>query len=439
MTAEIERALVGAALHDPDYVLTVCRDVLASPADVEDSRCRDVLTLLARAVEDGEPSDIVATADRVRAAGLPWSSDASSWLFGAYSDAPATASASWYAQQVATAAHRRRLAGLGTRLRQYADQPDYDPASASAALDSWVRELDETAPAAGPVPLGALVEPGLARLDQPAESGAVGTGSEALDKLIHGLRPGQLVVVAARPAVGKTTMALSLARDAAIQQQVPTLMFSLEMDAEEVFMRVLAAEARVPLSDLIEARLDDPQWARVARAYPRLQDAPLLIDDSADVGLPYLRATSRRMMRRHKVGLIVVDYLGLLAVSVGRDGSRQQAVGDITRGLKLLAKSADVPVVLVAQLNRDIEKRADKDKRPMLSDLRESGAIENDSDVVLLLHREEVYKPNTSRVGEVDVIVAKNRNGPTGTVPLIWSGKYARIAEPDVQTGLVEV
>lgn len=439
MSEEVERALAGAALRDPESVLAVCRETLTSPGDVADPKSRDVLTLLNRMVEDGEPTDLIAVAQRAKTEHLPWRSEASTFLFDLYEQAPGVGSAGWYARQVAAEAHRRRLASVGTKLRQMSEAPDYDPRAATAAAGDLLNDLEDpdSESRSGPVSLLSLVEPGLDRLETEDHERIVSTGVPRLDALTHGLRPGQLIVLAARPSIGKTTMALGLARAAAIVQGVPTLMFSLEMTKEEVFDRVVAAEARVPLTNLIDRDLGETGWQRVARSMTSLNEAPLLIDDTPDVGLGYIRTTSRRMVRRHGVGLIVIDYLGLLAISTGRGGSRERAVADVSRGLKLLGKSLGVPVVLVAQLNRDIEKRPDKDKKPMLSDLRESGALESDADVVLLLHREEFYKPNTSRVGEVDVIVAKNRNGPTGVVDLLWSGKYARIAESDLQMGLV--
>lgn len=439
MSEQLERALVGAALHDPENVMAVCWEHLASPDDVYDPKLRDVLVVLARMLDDSEPTDLQAVAHRCHTIGLPWASELpSAFLFALYQEAPAPAGSPFYAAQIASEAHSRRLTRVGQQLTQIAAQPDYEPAAAAAKAADLLEQVDDPDDSStGPQALAALADSGLDRLETPTEHSWVSTGVPRLDKLIHGLRAGQLVVVAARPSIGKTTMALMLARAVAIRQRIPTLMFSLEMNRDEVFDRVLAAEARVPLDNLIEANLDDPQWTRVARSLTAVQGAPLLIDDSPNVGLPYIRSTTRRVMRRQKVGMIVIDYLGLLDIPASRS-SRQEAVAEATRGVKLLAKAHSIPVVLIAQLNRNVEQRAEKDKKPQLSDLRESGAIENHADVVMLLHREEVYKPNTSRSGEMDIIVGKNRNGPTGVVDLMYSGKYARIAEPDGQTGLLD-
>jgi replicative DNA helicase len=254
----------------------------------------------------------------------------------------------------------------------------------------------------------------------------VPTGFADLDGLTNGLRGGQLIVIAARPAMGKSTLGLDLARAAAIRHGQAAVIFSLEMSKTEITMRLLSAEARVHLQNLRGGRMSDDDWTRVARRLGEMSGAPLFIDDSPHVTMMEIRAKARRLKQRHGLRLIILDYLQLMS-SPKRVENRQQEVSEISRSLKLLAKELDVPVVALSQLNRSAEQR--EGKRPMLSDLRESGAIEQDADMVILLHREDVYQPESPRAGEADFIVAKHRNGPTATVVVSFQGHYSRFVD----------
>jgi replicative DNA helicase len=254
----------------------------------------------------------------------------------------------------------------------------------------------------------------------------VPTGFADLDALTNGLHPGQMVVIAARPAVGKSTLALDFARAAAIKNNMATVLFSLEMGRNEITMRLLSAEARVPLSTMRTGQMNDDDWARLARRMSEVADAPLFIDDSPNMTMMEIRAKCRRLKQRNDLKFVIIDYLQLMS-SPKRVENRQQEVSDLSRSLKLLAKELDVPVVALSQLNRGPEQRTDK--KPLLSDLRESGSIEQDSDVVILLHREDLYERESPRAGEADLIVAKHRNGPTMTVTVAFQGHYSRFMD----------
>jgi replicative DNA helicase len=254
----------------------------------------------------------------------------------------------------------------------------------------------------------------------------VPTGFVDLDTLTNGLHPGQMVVIAARPAIGKSTLALDLARAAAIKHRLATVMFSLEMSRNEITMRLLSAEARVPLQAMRTGQLGEDDWTRLARRMSEVVDAPLFIDDSPNMSMMEIRAKCRRLKQRHDLRMVIVDYLQLMT-SPRRVENRQQEVSEMSRSLKLLAKEVDVPVVAISQLNRGPEQR--NDKRPLLSDLRESGSIEQDSDVVILLHREDAYERESPRAGEADMIIAKHRNGPTTTVTVAFQGHYSRFVD----------
>jgi replicative DNA helicase len=255
----------------------------------------------------------------------------------------------------------------------------------------------------------------------------VPTGFVDLDQLTGGLRPGQMIVVAARPAMGKSTLALDMARAAAIHNGLPTVIFSLEMNRGEILDRLLSAEARVLLNRIRSGELTDDDWARIARRLPAITEAPLTIDASSNLTGMDIRTKSRRLAQRQQLGLIVVDYLQLMQSGGGKAENRQLEVSEISRGLKTLAKELGVPVIALSQLNRGPEQRTDK--RPAVSDLRESGSIEQDADMVILLHREDAYDKESERAGEVDVIVGKHRNGPTCTITVANQLHYAHFAD----------
>jgi replicative DNA helicase len=223
-----------------------------------------------------------------------------------------------------------------------------------------------------------------------------------------------------------STLALDFARAAAIRHGMATVLFSLEMGRNEITMRLLSAEARVPLSTMRTGQMNDDDWARLARRMSEVADAPLFIDDSPNMNLMEIRAKCRRLKQRNDLKFVIIDYLQLMS-SPKRVENRQQEVSEMSRSLKLLAKELDVPVVALSQLNRGPEQRTDK--KPLLSDLRESGSIEQDSDVVILLHREDAYERESPRAGEADLIVAKHRNGPTATVTVAFQGHYSRFVD----------
>jgi replicative DNA helicase len=254
----------------------------------------------------------------------------------------------------------------------------------------------------------------------------VPTGFAEMDDLTNGFHGGQLIIVAARPALGKSTLALDFARAASIGNDQPSIFFSLEMGRSEIAMRLLAAEASVPLQSMRKGTVDQRDWNKLAAVRGRINDAPLYIDDSPNMTLVEIRAKCRRLKQRVGLKLVVIDYLQLMT-SGKRVESRQQEVSEFSRALKLLAKELQVPVIALSQLNRGPEQRADK--MPAISDLRESGSLEQDADMVILLHRESAYEKDNPRAGEADLIVAKHRNGPTRTVTVAFHGHYSRFAD----------
>ena len=263
----------------------------------------------------------------------------------------------------------------------------------------------------------------------------VHTGFRDIDDVTHGLQPGQMIVVAGRPAMGKSTLGMDFARNAAIHDDQCTVVFSLEMSHEEIAQRLFSAETNIPLNVFRDpSQMTDERWRTVNGFWQKLEDKPLYIDDSANLKVPDIRAKCRRLKETKDLKLVVVDYLQLM--SSGRmTENRQQEVSDFSRQFKLLAKELQVPVVILSQLNRNVEMRADK--VPQMSDLRESGSIEQDADVVFLVHRPDAYDKE-DRPGEADIIMAKHRNGPTETFHLAFLGSNSKFKDmpQDYTTGI---
>jgi replicative DNA helicase len=251
----------------------------------------------------------------------------------------------------------------------------------------------------------------------------VSTGFSAMDDMTAGLQRGELIIIAGRPSMGKTTLAVNIAENAAIGHQVPTAIFSMEMSAEQLSFRMIGSVGRVNQSNLRRGKLSDEDWSRIDSAVSMMSNAPIFIDDSPALSPTEVRARARRLKREHGLGLIVIDYLQLMQVA-GTVENRATEISEISRSLKALAKELELPVIALSQLNRSVEQRVDK--KPVMSDLRESGAIEQDADLIVFIYREEVYDKETPRRGIADIIIGKQRNGPVGEFHLTFLGEFTK-------------
>ena len=323
----------------------------------------------------------------------------------------------------------RRLVEAGTRIAQLGYSSDGEVDALVDKAQAEVYAVSDGNTAEDYVTFSEALEATVNEIDANANrpDGVYGVPTDFIefDELTGGLHPGQMIVIAARPGVGKSTLALDFARSAAIHHNQCTVFFSLEMSRTELAMRILSAEGTISMSRLKKGDLDQDGWTQLANLQGKINGAPLFIDDSPNMTLMEIRAKCRRLKQRHELKMVVLDYLQLMS-SGKKVESRQQVVSEFSRRLKLLAKELEVPVIALSQLNRGSEQRTDK--RPMISDLRESGSIEQDADMVILLHREDMYNPDTDRVGEADMMIAKHRGGPTRTIPVAFSGKYSRFA-----------
>ncbi|MFJ3793844.1 replicative DNA helicase [Kitasatospora sp. NPDC090091] len=378
----------------------------------------------------GEPADAITVAGELTRRGELARAGGPGYLHDCANHAVA-ASAEYYAGIVHERAVFRRLSQSGVRIANMGFSGEGDVREVVDAAQSELFGVLGPERSTEVRPLSATADTLADRIEarKNAKGGLQGipTGFLDLDTLTKGLRPGQFVIIAARPAMGKSTLAVDFARSCSIEHKIPSALFSLEMGREEIEERIMSAHARIPHHHMQSGDMTDDDWSRFARYYDDYASAPLFIDDSENLTVMDVAAKSRRLKQQHDIGLIVIDYIQLMKSGTRNPENRQQEVSEISRNLKLLAKQLKVPVIGLSQLNRGPEQRTDK--RPMVSDLRESGSLEQDADIVILLHREDAYEKESPRAGEADLIVAKHRGGPTATITVAFQGHYSRFVD----------
>ncbi len=422
---EAEQSVLGSMLLSKDAIGEIGEIVngLDFYRPQNETIYNTVLDLYSR----GEPADPITVAAELDRAGKLKRVGGAAYLHTLTAAVPTTANATHYARIVREKAMLRRLVSAGTRIVQLGYSEDGGEVDdLMDAAQAEVHAVAEGRQKQDYVALGDMSDEIIAELENIANNKGqltgVPTGFSDLDALTQGLHPGQMVIIAARPAMGKSTLALDICRSAAIHNGIPAALFSLEMSRSEIAMRLMSAETGVFLSKMRSGDMTAEDWTRVSKRMGEISAAPLFIDDSPNMSMLEIRSKCRRLKQQHNLGLVVLDYLQLMS-SGKRVESRQQEVSEFSRSLKLLAKELEVPVIAVAQLNRGPEQRSDR--RPMLADLRESGSLEQDADVVFLLHRPDYYDAE-DRPGEADLIVAKHRNGPTDVIPVVFQGAQAR-------------
>ncbi|HVA42386.1 MAG TPA: replicative DNA helicase [Acidimicrobiales bacterium] len=424
---QAEQSVLGAMLLSRDAIavaLEHCRtEDFYKPAHGH------VFEAISSLYGEGEPVDPVTVADELRRAGLLDVIGGPNLLIDLLASTPSTANAGRYGRIVSDHSLLRRLIGAANEIADMGYDVPEDVHGAIDRAESMVFEIGQRRVADTMSPIRDLLSQTLDRLEALYERGqsitGVPTGYIDIDEQLSGLQGSNLIIVGARPAVGKTAFSLGIAAHAAMQANVPVLFFSLEMSHLEITQRLLSGEAQVNAARMRNGKLHDSDWPKISHAIGRLGEAPLFIDDNPNLTLMDMRAKARRLKSREGLGLIMVDYIQLMT---GRNSAenRQVEVSEISRGLKILARELQVPVVALSQLSRSLEQRADK--RPMLADLRESGSLEQDADVVMFLYRDEVYNSESPDRGTAEVIVAKHRNGPTGVARLAFLDHYAKFA-----------
>ncbi len=431
---DAERAVIGAMLVSEAAVAAVAERLEAR--DFYSEVHRIIYGAMMRLYARGDPIDQLTLTNELRSVNEFERVGGRPYVFQIVESVPTAANAGRYAEIVRGKALLRAVIDVGSRITEDAFR---EPENVSEALDSAEQLIygvsnqtlrDHLAPVSELAP-GALEM--IQRLyEQEGEVTGVETGFEDLDRLTTGFHKSDLVILAARPAMGKTALALNAIWHAAGEKKVPVAIFSLEMSKEQLVQRLISQTTRIPAQALRSGNVKAEDWPKLVRGVAEVSRAPIWIDDTAGVTLMEIRAKVRRLSSQLKsagerpLSLVVVDYLQLMIGQGSRQENRQQEIAEISRGLKVLARDLDVPVLAIAQLSRAVEAR--HDKRPLLSDLRDSGAIEQDADMVMFLYRDEYYNSDSDDKGIAEVIVGKHRNGPTGKIQLAWMEQYTKFA-----------
>ena len=425
---DAEESLLGAMLLSGDAITEAIQT--CSAADFYKPAHAHIFNAVVSLFNAGTPVDAITVADELRRAGVLDDVGDPTTLVGLQANTPSLANAKHYARIVEEHALLRRLIRVAGDLAEIGYAVPDDVTTAIDEAERMVFDLAERRTAESVKSLHNLIGPSLDRIEELSRRTSritgVATGYAGVDEILAGLQPDSLTIVGARPAMGKTSFALGILAHVGAVLRRPALLFSLEMSHLELTQRLLASEARVDSQRMRTGHLHESDWGKVGAAVSRLSESAIFIDDSPNVTVMDIRARARRLKKSEgDLGIVIVDYLQLMT-GRGRAENRQVEVAEISRGLKILARELKCPVVALSQLSRGLEAR--QDKRPMLSDLRESGSLEQDADVVMFIYREEQYDPDTpiDRRGIAEIIVSKHRNGPTGSAHLVFLSQYAR-------------
>lgn len=430
-SVEAEQSVLGGLMLDNNAWEQVA-DVLVE----KDFYRRDhqlIFNAIEQLMEKAQPVDVVTLAEYHDQRGELDKVGELAYLGTLARNTPSAANIAAYANIVRERSILRQLIQIGNNIANMAFTPE--GRNSEEMLDTAERHVFEIAEkgakrGGGFIQVKEVLSKVVDRIDQLFEqdSGITGlpTGFIDFDEQTSGLQPADLIIVAGRPSMGKTTFAMNIAENAAIQAKAPVAIFSMEMPADSLAMRMLSSLGRIDQHRLRTGKLNDEDWPRLTSAIQLLNDAPLFIDDTGGLSPTELRARARRLKREHGLSLIVVDYLQLMqGSSNGRQAeNRATEISEISRSLKALAKELNVPVIALSQLNRSLEQRPNK--RPVMSDLRESGAIEQDADIIVFIYRDEVYNEDSAEKGKAEIIISKQRNGPIGKIDLTFQGKYTR-------------
>jgi replicative DNA helicase len=414
---EAEQSVLGSMMLSSEAIADVVE--LLHPEDFYRSAHRTLFETMRAIYARGDPVDIITTTEELKRSSVLEDIGGPLYVRDLSEQVPTPAGAGHYAKIVSQAALLRRLINAAADIMQMGYSSPEDPEAAADEAEQRIYEVARREDRDQVAQVKDLIDEAMVTLEsiqnREAQYEGLPTGFRDLDALMSGMQSGNLIVVAARPGVGKSSFVTNLARNVAVDAREPVGLFSLEMSRWEIGMRLLCGEARVPWDRIRNKRVGAEDWSNIVQAAEKLHDAPLSIVDSGNVTIVDIRARARRLATRQQgLSVIIVDYLQLMSHH-RRVDNRQQEIAEISRSLKLLAKELGIPVIAVSQLNRDPERR--QDKRPQLSDLRESGAIEQDADVVMFIHRDDT---DVSTKGTADLIVAKHRNGPTDTVKLAF-------------------
>lgn len=429
---EAERSILGAILLDKDAIIKIADIITAE--DFYDSRHGIVYEAMANLFEKRMPIDIVTLSEILENAGKIKQIGGSTYLAEIVNNTPSAANITYYAQIVRDKAILRRLVSAGANISELGYDEDGEISEVLDTAEQTLFSISQKSMKNKFIAIKDVLADAFERIDKihkDKDKGAirgVPSGFKSMDNMTAGFQKSDLIILAARPSMGKTSFALNLAENAAIDEKIPVAVFSLEMSKDQLVDRLLSSQAGVDSWKLRTGNLSDEDFPKIGYAMGVLSEAPIFIDDSAGGNIMEIRAKARRLQMEHGLGLIIIDYLQLMSGhSKNSDGNRVQEISEISRGLKGLARELDIPIIALSQLSRAVEHR--DDKRPQLSDLRESGSIEQDADLVMFLYRDEYYHPDTELKGITEILLRKHRNGPTGQFELFFNPAQMRFSD----------
>lgn len=426
---EAEQSVVGAMLMDRDAIMTASE--IISGEDFYQSAYGVIFDTMVEMFNEGKPVDLVMLQDRLREKAVPEEVAGLEFVRELVTSALTSANVKYYAQIVADKSLLRRLIRLNEEIANTCYAGNEPLEEILEKTEKSVFELLEKRNTGEFVPIKQVVLNALERIEKASKSKGVVTGIPTgfidLDYKLSGLQPSDLVLIAARPSMGKTAFVLNIAQYIAFKKEKGVAVFSLEMSKEQLVNRLFSLESQVDAQAIRTGNMKDSDWEKLIEGAGIIGSSRLIIDDTPGISISELRSKCRKYKLEHGLDIVIIDYLQLMTGSVGRSSeSRQQEISEISRSLKGLARELNVPVIALSQLSRAVESRPDK--RPMLSDLRESGAIEQDADVVMFIYRDEYYNKDSEFKKQAEIIIAKQRNGPVGTVNLAWLGEYTKFA-----------
>ena len=423
---EAEQAIIGSMLTDKDAVISAIE--VLKPDDFYREDNKIIYEAILNLYNRSEPIDVITVRAELESMGKIDNVGGLEYLVELPDKVPTTANSMKYIKIVEEKSSLRKLIKTANEIIELGFNPTEDVDDIMEGAEKKIFNIMQDKDQKGYSPLKDVLVESFTKLEElynrKQHITGVPSGFTDLDYRTAGFHGSELILIAARPAMGKTAFALNIATNAALRANVPVAVFSLEMSKEQLVNRILCSESMVDSNKIRTGKLEEDDWTKLAETIGPLSEAEMYIDDTPGINIMEIRAKCRKLKIEKNIGLVVIDYLQLIQGSGKRNGSREQEISEISRSLKILAKEIEVPVIALSQLSRAAEQRPDH--RPMLSDLRESGAIEQDADIVMFLYRDDYYNPDTEKKGIAEVIIAKHRGGSTGTVELLWLGNYTK-------------
>ncbi len=429
-SVEAEQSVIGSMIMDREAIVVASESITGD--DFYNKQYGVVFDTMVELNDEGQPIDLVTLQNRLREKNVPPETSSLEYMGELVTAVPTSANIKYYAKIVAEKSLLRKLIRLNEDIANncYASKEPLE--TILEDTEKRVFELIQRRNTGDFVPIREVVMNAIDKIERASKSKGpvtgIATGFIDLDYRTAGMQPSDLVLIAARPSMGKTAFVLNIAEYVAFKNNLPVAIFSLEMSKEQLVNRLFAMESKVNSGNIRTGNLSDSEWEKLIESAGIIGNSNLIIDDTPGISLSELRSKCRKFKLEHGLKMIIIDYLQLMTGS-GRSDSRQQEISDISRGLKALARELSVPVLALSQLSRQVEQRPDH--RPMLSDLRESGAIEQDADVVMFIYRDDYYNHDTEKKGIAEIIIAKQRNGPIGTTELAWLPDFTKFANLD--------